>query len=133
MQKVIDFLAANTTVFLATSDSGAARVRPFQFQFAENGRLWFCTARSKETFAQLQSDSRLEFACMSPKMETLRVKGQANLDDDMAIKRRIIANNGLVRSIYGSAENPDFTVFSVDHGTAYMFDFTGNTPESFSF
>ena len=55
---------------------------------------------------------------MSPKMETLRVKGQANLDDDMAVKRRIIESNGLVRSIYGSAENPDFTVFSVDHGTA---------------
>ena len=133
MQKVIDFLAANTTVFLATSDSGAARVRPFQFQFAENGRLWFCTARSKETFAQLQSDSRLEFACRSPKMETLRVKGQANLDDDMAVKRRIIENNGRVRSIYGSAENPDFTVFSVDHGTAFMFDFSGNPPQSFSF
>ena len=133
MQKVIDFLSANTTVFLATSDSGAARVRPFQFQFAENGRLWFCTARSKETFAQLQSDPRLELDCMSPKMETLRVKGQANLDDDMAIKRRIIENNGLVRSIYGSAENPDFTVFSVDHGTAFMFDFSGNPPQSFSF
>ncbi len=133
MQKVIDFLSANTTVFLATSDSGAARVRPFQFQFAENGRLWFCTARSKETFAQLQSDPRLEFSCISPKMETLRVKGQANLDDDMAVKRRIIENNGLVRSVYGSAENPDFTVFSVDHGTAFMFDFSGNPPQSFSF
>ena len=133
MQKVIDFLSANTTVFLATADSGAARVRPFQFQFAENGRLWFCTARSKETFAQLQSDPRLELASMSPKMETLRVKGQANLDDDMAIKRRIIESNGLVRSIYGSAENPDFTVFSVDHGTAFMFDFSGNPPQSFSF
>ena len=57
----------------------------------------------------------------------------ANLDDNMQIKQRIIENNGLVRSIYGSAENPDFTVFSVDHGTAYMFDFSGNPPESFVF
>jgi len=133
MQKVIDFLSANTTVFFATSDSGAARVRPFQFQFAENGRLWFCTGRSKENYAQLQSDPRLEFSCVSAKMETLRVKGEANLDDDMAVKRRIIENNGLVRSIYGSAENPEFTAFSVDHGTAYMFDFSGNPPQSFSF
>ena len=133
MKKVIDFLSANTTVFLATSDAGAARVRPFQFQFAENGRLWFCTGREKETFAQLQADPRLELSCVSPKMVTLRVKGAANLDDDMSIKQRIIANNGLVRSLYGSAENPDFTVFSVDHGTAYMFDFSGNPPESFSF
>ena len=133
MQKVIDFLSSNTTVFLATSDAGAARVRPFQFQFAENGRLWFCTARSKQTFSQLQADARLEFSCVSPQMVTLRVKGSANLDDNMQVKQRIIDNNGLVRSIYGSAENPDFTVFSVDHGTAFMFDFTGNPPESFTF
>ena len=133
MKKVIDFLSANTTVFIATSDAGAARVRPFQFQFEENGRLWFCTARSKQTFAQLQADPRLEFSCVSPNMVTLRVKGTANLDNDMRVKQRIIENNGLVRSIYGSAENPDFTVFSVDHGTAFMFDFSGNPPESFSF
>lgn len=133
MKKVIDFLSANTTVFIATSDAGAARVRPFQFQFEENGRLWFCTARSKQTFAQLQADPRLEFSCVSPNMVTLRVKGTANLDDDLRVKQRIIENNGLVRSIYGSAENPDFTVFSVDHGTAFMFDFSGNPPESFSF
>lgn len=133
MQKVIDFLSANTTVFIATSESGAARVRPFQFQFAEDGRLWFCTARSKQTFAQLQADPRLEFSCVSPKMATLRVKGTANLDDNMQVKQRIIENNGLVRSIYGSAENPDFTVFSVDHGTAFMFDFSGNPPELFIF
>lgn len=133
MQKVIEFLSANTTVFIATSDAGAPRVRPFQFQFAENGRLWFCTARSKQIFAQLQADCRLELSCVSPQMVTLRLKGTANLDDNMQVKQRIIENNGLVRSIYGSAENPDFTVFSVDHGTAFMFDFTGNPPESFTF
>jgi uncharacterized pyridoxamine 5'-phosphate oxidase family protein len=66
-------------------------------------------------------------------MVTLRVKGSANLDDDMAVKRRIIAENALVRGIYKEAENPDFTAFSVDHGTAYMFDFSGNPPMGFSF
>ena len=99
MKKVIDFLSANTTVFIATSDAGAARVRPFQFQFEENGRLWFCTARSKQTFAQLQADPRLEFSCVSPQMVTLRVKGSANLDDNMQVKQRIIDNNGLVHKM----------------------------------
>lgn len=133
MQDVIDFLTANTTVFVATSDHGAARVRPFQFQFARDNRLWFCTSRTKETFAQLQQDPRLELSGLSPDMVTLRVKGKANLDDDMSVKKRIMENNGLVRSIYKTADNPDFTVFSVDHGTAFMFDFSGNPPRSFKF
>lgn len=42
-------------------------------------------------------------------------------------------NGGYSSSIYGSAENPDFTVFSVDNGTAFTFDFSGNPPQSFSF
>ena len=39
MREIIDFLTANSTVFLATSDKGQARVRPFQFQFEQDGRL----------------------------------------------------------------------------------------------
>jgi uncharacterized pyridoxamine 5'-phosphate oxidase family protein len=128
MDRVISFLKANRTVFLATSDKGQARVRPFQFQFEEAGRLWFCTAKSKEVYAQLTADARLEFACTSPDMVTLRVKGEANLDDDMGVKRRIIEENPPIRGIYGTADNPMFTVFSVDHGSAYMFDFSPNPP-----
>ena len=120
-------------MFVATSDAWAARVRPFQFQFKRDGRLWFCTARSKQTYAQLCADRRLEFSCTSPEMVTVRVKGEANLDDDMAVKRRILEENALVRGLYKTAENPDFTVFSVDHGSAYMFDFSGNPPKTFTF
>ncbi len=133
MREVIEFLTENSTIFLATSDQEGARVRPFQFQFERDGRLWFCTSRQKETYAQLVRDPRLEFSAISKNMAVVRVKGKANLDDDMAVKRAIIEKNGLVRSIYGSAENPDFTVFSVDHGTAFSFDFSGNPPKSYIF
>lgn len=133
MQQVIEFLSANWAVFLATADKGEARVRPFQFQFAEGGRLWFCTSKSKQVYAQLKADPRLEFSAISKTMATIRVKGTANLDDDMSVKQRIIETNALVRGIYGSAENPDFTVFSVDHGSAFMFDFSGNPPRTITF
>lgn len=133
MQELIEFLNENSTIYLATTEQGQARVPPFQFQFEQDGRLWLCSSRHKDVYAQLQRDPRFEFTCMAQNMATLRVKGEANLDDDMAIKRRIIEENGLVRSIYGSADNPEFVVFSVDHGTATMFDFSGNPPKTFSF
>ncbi|MCB2186246.1 MAG: pyridoxamine 5'-phosphate oxidase family protein [Deltaproteobacteria bacterium] len=133
MQEVLDFLKANRTVFLATSDHGQARVRPFQFQFAVDGRLWFCTAKSKEVYAQLIQDPRFELSAMAPDWATLRLKGEVNLDDDPAIKARILEENEMIRGIYGSADNPDFTAFSVDHGTAFLFDFSGEPPKSFTF
>lgn len=133
MQEVFDFLAANRVVFLATSDQGRARVRPFQYQFEQDGRLWFGTAKNKEVYKQLQQDNRMELSCMSQDMATLRLMGEANLDEDMAVKERIIQENELVRNIYESADNPDFAVFSIDHGSAYMFDFSPNPPKSFTF
>lgn len=133
MREVIAFLEANPTVFLATSDAGAPRVRPFQFQFEQDGRLWFCTAKSKETYAQLQADNRLELSCCSKDMTTLRLAATAVLEDNPAVKARIIAGNAPVRSIYGSADNPNFTTFSIDHGRAILFDFSGNPPKTFTF
>lgn len=133
MQEVLDFLDTNRVVFLATMQDGCPRVRPFQFQFAEAGRLWFCTARSKAVYAQLSADPRLEFSAVAKDMTTLRLKGAARLDDDMAAKRRIIESNALVRGLFGTAENPDFTAFSVDHGSAVLFDFSGRPPRTYSF
>ena len=133
MQEVHEFLATNTTVFLATVDQGSPRVRPFQYQFETGGRLWFCTAKSKEVFGQLCRNPELEISCTSKDMTTLRLKGEAVLDDDMAIKERIIKENPMVGGIYGSADNPEFTVFSVDHGSALLFDFSGDPPRSFTF
>lgn len=133
MRELIEFLSANDTIYLATSDNGQARVRPFQFQFEQDGRLWFCTSKNKEVYAHMQSTPWVEFTTMSRDMVTVRVKGEVNLDDDMSVKHRIIETNGLVRSIYESAENPDFTVFSMDHGTGLMSDFSGNPPKTYTF
>lgn len=133
MKEIVEFLSDNKTVFLATADAGEARVRPFQFQFEQDGRLWFCTGRSKEVYSQLIRDPRLELSATSKKMVSIRLKGAANLDDDMEVKRRIMTENALVRSLYGSAEHPDFTVFSVDHGSAFLFDFSGDPPRTIAF
>lgn len=133
METIISFLNENRVVFLATVENGAPRVRPFQFQFAQGGRLWFCTAKSKPVYAQLKADARLELSATAKNMATLRLQGRANLDDDMEVKRRIIAENALVRGIYASAENPDFTAFSVNHGEAVLFDFSGDPPQLFTF
>ena len=133
MQKVLDHLSANSTVFLATSDNGAPRVRPFQYQFEDKGRLWFCTSKKKEVFEQLKNDQRVELSCTAPNMTTLRLRGMAVLEDSAEIKKRIFEQNDMVRSIYGTADNPEFTVFSIDHGKAQMFDFNDNPPQVFSF
>jgi uncharacterized pyridoxamine 5'-phosphate oxidase family protein len=133
MQEISKFLTANSTVFIASGDGGRARVRPFQFQFEENGRLWFLTANNKEVWAQMQADPWVEISACAPDMTTIRVQGQAVLDDNLGVKRRVLEARPMIKAIYGSAENPILVSFYIQPSRAIIFDFSGQPPRTFTF
>jgi uncharacterized pyridoxamine 5'-phosphate oxidase family protein len=133
MRQVIELLDKNPSVFLATVDGEQPRVRPFQFQFAQDGRLWFVTARDKEVYAQMQNNPWVEFSNFAPDMTTLRVQGRAVLEDSLDIKRRVLELRPMIKGIYGSAENPLLVSFYVQPSRAAIFDFSGQPPRVFSF
>ena len=86
---VLDLIGKMQYVYLATVDGTQARVRPFGFMGLRDGKLWFCTARDKEVFAQLSQNPQVEFAyTFAPEMVTLRIRGAVSLDDDMDVARR---------------------------------------------
>jgi len=112
--------------YLATVDGQEARVRPFGFQGIRDGKLWFCTSKDKAVYAQLAHNPEVELAyTFAPEMVTLRLRGRVTLDDDMEVKKDIIAKSEVVRSIYGSADNPKLTAFCLEHGQAIVADIAG--------
>ncbi len=133
LQIVTEFLSATPMCFIATVDGEAPKVRPFQFQFEQEGKLWFCTAKSKEVFKQLQDNRAVQICAVKQDMTTLRVSGLAVLEDNRAVKERILAEQELIKGIYGTAGNPDFTTFHLEHGETVMFDFSGNPPRTGAF
>lgn len=135
MQDVIQALQANRTGFLATVEQGQPRTRPFEFQFEEHGKFFFCTATTKDVYQQLQRTPYVEFATASPNKQwlTVRLRGNVEFSDDRGVKERIINTNALVRSIYKTPDNPAFAIFYIEHGQAVMFDFSGNPPRTFQF
>ncbi len=131
--KVVDFIKPGSTVYVATVDGNTPHVRPFQFQFAQDGKLWFCTANTKEVFAQITKNPRIEFTFLSPEYVTMRVNGTVMISDTIAVKEQIIAGNDLVRSIYQNASNPVFSVFSMEHGDVRISYLTGEPDTRFTF
>jgi len=127
-QIVAGILAETDMCFLATASGHEPKVRAFQFQFEQDGKLWFCTARSKDVFKQLQANPALEICAVKPDMTWLRLSGQAVLEDSPTVKERILAEQPLIKSIYGTADNPDFTTFAIEHGAYTIADFSGNPP-----
>ena len=133
MEKVVEFLQKNTLVFLATVDNGQPRVRPFQFLFGEEGRLYFCTANSKAVYRQLRENPRVELAVTSPDYLTLRVQGNATFFNDIGLKARVLNENPMIKGIYKTPDNPVFELFYLDHGMAMFSKLTGEPPERISF
>lgn len=61
----------------------------------------------------------------------IRLSGKVVFLPDTAIKKEIVESSPLVKSIYGSAENPAFEIFYLDGAKAVIADFSGQPPKSY--
>jgi uncharacterized pyridoxamine 5'-phosphate oxidase family protein len=125
MKEVIDFYTKNPVGCLATIDNGKPRVRPFQFLFADSGKLYFCTANTKDVYRQLNANPAIEFVSTSPEYVFMRVSGEAKFSKDMALKKRVLDTFDMVRGIYKTPENPAFEIFFIEYGSVKIADLSG--------
>lgn len=133
MQEVIKLLNESPMGNLATVDNGKPRVRPWGFMLEEGGRFFFCTSNTKDVYTQLQATPDIEFTTTSKDMVWVRLNGKIQFSEDLKLKEKVLEANGMVKSIYQTADNPIFTIFYVEHGTATIADFSGQPPRTFEF
>ena len=133
VKEISGFLAGAPMCFLATVSGSQPHVRAFQYQFEQDGKLWFCTGKSKDVFKQLQGNPAVEICAVNKDMAWVRVTAKVSFEDNLAIKECILAEQPLIKGIYGSADNPEFTTFCVEHGAYVIADFSGNPPRNGSF
>lgn len=125
MKEVIDFYTRNPVGCLATVENNRPRVRPFQFLFADNGKLFFCTANTKDVYRHLAANPWIEFAATSPEYQFMRVSGEVKFSNDKAMKKRVLDTFEMIRGIYQTPENPVFEIFFIEHGAVKIADLSG--------
>ncbi|MBU5612229.1 pyridoxamine 5'-phosphate oxidase family protein [Geomonas azotofigens] len=131
MRRVVEFLKQSQVQYLATVGvDGKPKVRPFQFMFEEEGRLYFCTGNQKPVFRELERSPFVEFCASGPQFSWMRLSGKAVFDADLAVKAKVQEVSPLVRSIYQTPDNPAFEVFHLEQAVATIADFSGNPPET---
>ena len=131
MSDVIEFLKENSLIYLATSGlDGNAKVRPILFYFEEYGKPYFCTANTKPMFKELDANPNCEMVVATPEFAWLRIAGKVEFTDSLDLKQKVIESNELVKTLYETADNPTFEVFTVT-GKATIADFSGNPPKSY--
>ncbi|MEN6389089.1 MAG: pyridoxamine 5'-phosphate oxidase family protein [Syntrophomonas sp.] len=134
MQEIIKFLQENNMGCFATVEQGQPRVRPWQFQFELDGKLYFGTSNKKRVFKQLKETPYAAFASFSPTMATVRLTGQVVFDSTPKMKDMILKRNPMLQKIYGTPDNIDrsFEVFYLCNGEASYTEF-GKEPLVYKF
>ncbi|GAW27723.1 pyridoxamine 5'-phosphate oxidase family protein [Carboxydocella sp. ULO1] len=133
MDEILRFLKEGAMGAFATVDGDKPDVRPWQFQFAQDGRLYFCTGNNKEVYRQMQKNPYIAFTTTTDDFMTVRIYGKAVFTDDRTIKEKILATQPGIKNIYQSSDNPVFEIFYLEEGEAVISDFSGNPPRRIKF
>jgi len=119
MKEIVEFLHKSNIQYFATIGlDGKPKVRPFQFMFEEDGRLWFCTSNQKKIYTELMRHEYVELCTLGDNMAWLRLEGRVVFSDSLDVKDKVFEVSPLVKGVYKSPDNPDFEVFYLDEVTA---------------
>lgn len=128
----IEFLKKNPVQYLATVDeNGNPRIRPFMLMLEKNGKPYYCTSNKKPMYKQLKAHPLIEITTANPEFAWIRISAHVEFQNDKQLKQEVINASELVKSLYGSADNPDFEVFTI-FGTAVIADFSGEPPKTYT-
>ena len=131
--EVTEFMQNNPVMYLATVDkAGNQKVRPFMYYLERDGQPSFSTSNNKPMYKEMQEHPKVEITGANPAIAWLRISATVSFSKDMEIKKAIIEASPIVKSIYQTAENPVFEIFTIINGTATIADFSGQPPKTFS-
>jgi pyridoxamine 5'-phosphate oxidase len=107
-QEILSFITTNNIGYLATVEGKAPRVRGMDtFRADENG-LIFYTDKSKNVSKQMVANPEVEI-CYYAKGIQVRVRGRAEMVEDLALKKEIVAK----RPFYGEMSEEDYKDMAV--------------------
>ena len=130
MKSAFEYLQVNPVFHLATVDRDKARVRPFGFKMKRNGRLYFCTNRTKDVFRQLVEYPDIEISDMGADGTWLRIRGKIAFDESHEAKLQAFQESAKLRELYPEGADDDaFVTFYFTEAQATLFSFT-EAPEN---
>lgn len=130
MEKVYEFLKAAQTYYLATTEGGQPRVRPFGTVNMFEGKLYIQTGKSKSVSKQIHENPRVELCAMNGD-DWLRVTGELAEDDRREARKAMLDTYPHLRKLYDEDDGNTQVLYFKD-ATAVFCSFTKD-PEIIKF
>lgn len=122
------FREIKSASFATVDAHGRPQVRIIDIMLAENGCLYFLTARGKAFYRELTAAGQVAVTALSPNWEMLRLTGTAErLDDTAHWLDRIFAANPSMNTVYPGESRSILEVFCIRSAVIEYFDL-GHTP-----
>jgi len=132
IEKVYEFINKTNTYYLATSEDGQPRVRPFGTILNYNGRLYIQTGKAKPVSRQLGANPRAEICAFDGETGTwLRVAGELINDDSRDVKVAMLEKYPNLKAMY-DPDDGNTQVLYLKGATATFSSFSA-APETFEF
>lgn len=107
LERACSYLRRIPAWYLATTDASDGhqpRVRPFSFAMVDDGKLWFCTSRDKDVWAELSANPKFELSGWKPGECWIVLTGEAALEDD-AVAGEKLGVKRVLSTWWASARN----------------------------
>ena len=123
MNEVYEFLKAAGTSYLATTENGEPRVRPFGTVDLWEGKLTIQTGLKKAVAQQMLANKRVEICAMTPDGRWIRLTADARLIEDVAAAEHMLDAYPSLRAMYTPGDG-NTAVFALENGRAVISSFT---------
>ena len=109
--------------FATVDDKGMPQIRIIDIMLVEGEKIYFCTARGKDFYAQLMRDGNVAITGMNREYQMIRLNGKARkLDDRKLWIDRIFAENPSMNNVYPDDSRYVLEPFCIDNGEVEFFD-----------
>lgn len=135
LQDCIKFANEHPMCSIATTEGDQPRVRIFAMWYADDNGFYFHSGYPKAICQQLKKNPKTEICFYAPAPPPdpgamLRVAGEVEFLDDMAIKEKLLQERPFLKDIGVSGpDDPMLAVFRIPHGEAYFWTMAVNMRE----
>ena len=127
-QTIVDYLTSVPAWYLATCEDDQPHVRPFSFAAEQDGRIWFCTATTKDVYRELAANPKFELTAWKPGSGWVILRGKADLQDQANddVRHAGFEHLAALGESYDGPDDETLTFFSVTEPQAWICDIDGS-------
>ncbi len=116
MDEVVEMLNRFPMQYIGViGKDGKPKVKPFEFKYEENGKLWFDVLKNQETYRELMVHPYVEITVADRETtQWIRIDGKVRFVDNDAVRRKVIAASPILRKVCGGDYNENVLPFTLD-------------------